>query len=301
MKINKLLTQYNHNSATADRIQYLVIHYVGALGSAKANCQWYAGGNRGASAHYFVDFDGAVWQSVEDQNIAWHCGAKSYRHPKCRNANSIGIEMCVRNKGSQADTSRDWYFEDATVLSTIQLTKELMKKYAIPAGHVIRHHDVTGKICPNPYVYNQGKHTWNEFKSALSGQTELKSGWMKDENGWCFYLGDTGNPVRNDWHKDHGGRWSWFDASGYAVWNTWHKYEENWYWFGPDCYLYSGQWITDKEKQYYLTSDGEMARSAYIKSKDPGSNMYYWVNEEGVYEPQWDTAFPNLNGYILVE
>lgn len=124
MQINKLLTPYNHNSGTVDRIKYIVIHYVGALGGARANCQWYAGGNRGASAHYFVDFDGSVWQSVEDRNIAWHCGAKSYRHPECRNANSIGIEMCVRNKGSQADTSKDWYFEDATVQSAIELTRE---------------------------------------------------------------------------------------------------------------------------------------------------------------------------------
>ena len=81
MKINKLLTPYNHNPGTTDRIKYIVIHYVGALGGAKANCQYYAGGSRGASAHYFVDFDGSIWQSVEDRDIAWHCGAKSYRHP----------------------------------------------------------------------------------------------------------------------------------------------------------------------------------------------------------------------------
>ena len=138
MKINKLLTPYNHNPGTTDRIKYIVIHYVGALGGAKANCQYYAGGSRGASAHYFVDFDGSIWQSVEDRDIAWHCGAKTYRHPECRNANSIGIELCVRNSGSKADTSRDWYFEDATVASAIQLTRKLMAKYGVPADHVIR-------------------------------------------------------------------------------------------------------------------------------------------------------------------
>jgi N-acetylmuramoyl-L-alanine amidase CwlA len=59
---------------------------------------------------------------------------------------SIGIEMCVRNKGSKADTSRDWYFEDATAQTAIELTKELVTKYNIPADHVIRHYDVTGKL-----------------------------------------------------------------------------------------------------------------------------------------------------------
>lgn len=169
-KINKLLTKYNFtNKDDTGRIKYIVIHYVGALGGAKANCQYYASKYLGASAHYFVGFDGEIWQSVADEDIAWHCGAKSYKHVECRNSNSIGIEMCVRNKGSQADTSKDWYFEDATVRETIELTQYLMKKYNLPADHVIRHYDVTGKICPNPYVYNTTKDTWDKFKKAIKG------------------------------------------------------------------------------------------------------------------------------------
>lgn len=49
----------------------------------------------------------------------------------------------------------------------IALTKKLMTKYNIPEDHVIRHHDVTGKICPNPYVYKHTRHTWDAFKAAL--------------------------------------------------------------------------------------------------------------------------------------
>ena len=44
-----------------------------------------------------------------------------------------------------------------------------MNKYGVPASHVIRHYDVTGKICPNPYVYNTTAHTWDEFKKMISG------------------------------------------------------------------------------------------------------------------------------------
>lgn len=172
-KINKLLTKYNFTDKNSTgRIKYIVIHYVGALGGAKANCEYYNSKYLGASAHYFVGFDGEIWQSVEDEDIAWHCGASSYKHAECRNSNSIGIEMCVRNKGSQADTSKDWYFEDATVKEAIALTKYLMDKYDVPADHVIRHYDVTGKICPNPYVYNSTKHTWDEFKKAIKGSTQ---------------------------------------------------------------------------------------------------------------------------------
>lgn len=169
MQINKLLTPYNLNRlGDTSRIKYIVLHYVGATGGAEANCRYYASKYIGASAHYYVGFGGEIWQSVEDGDIAWHCGAKSYRHPECRNSNSIGIEMCVRNKGSQTADSRDWYFEDATVRAAIELTRELMEKYGIPADRVIRHYDVTGKICPNPYVYNHTAHTWETFKAALT-------------------------------------------------------------------------------------------------------------------------------------
>ena len=176
MEINKRLTPYNHNIGTVDRIIGIVIHYVGALGGAKANCDYYAGGNRKASAHYFVDFDGSIWQSVEDNNIAFHCGADKYIHPYLRNANTIGIEMCVRNDGDNMSAeSRDWYFEDATVRETINLTKYLMIKYNIKPKDVVRHYDIMGKICPNPYVYNHTKHVWNTFKEALVGRSWVES------------------------------------------------------------------------------------------------------------------------------
>lgn len=172
LKVNKLLTPYNFTNGTKGRIKYIVIHYVGALGGAEENCKYYASKYLGASAHYFVGFGGEVWQSVEDENIAWHCGAKSYRHPECRNSNSIGIELCVRNNGSQTADSKDWYFEDATVEAAVGLTKQLMQEYGIPAGHVIRHYDVTGKNCPNPYVFNTTKHTWEAFKAAVAGEAQ---------------------------------------------------------------------------------------------------------------------------------
>lgn len=169
MNIIKMISKFNFNPGTIDRLKdgYIVIHYTGALGSAKQSCQYFAGGDRQASAHFFVDYNGDVYQSVEEKNVAWHCGATSYKHPKCRNANSIGIELCCKTKGNTSIADANWYFEDATVTSAIALTKELMVKYNIPADHVIRHYDVTGKTCPAPYVFNTGRHTWNQFEAAI--------------------------------------------------------------------------------------------------------------------------------------
>lgn len=271
MQINKLITPYNHNPGSISRIKYIVIHYVGALGGARANCQYYAGGDRSASAHYFVGFDGEIWQSVEDQDIAWHCGAKTYWHPECRNANSIGIEMCVRNKGSQADSSRDWYFEDATVQSAIALTKMLMDKYHVPADHVIRHYDVTGKICPNPYVYNDGKHTWDEFKAALTAAGN-KSGWSQEDGGWRYYIGGS-IYVKNDWYKD-GQDWYWFDGAGMMVHDTWYRYKDNWYYMGADGAMCTGQ-VTVDGKWYIMDNAGRMIVEPVTLTPDQDGALRY--------------------------
>lgn len=170
MEINKLLTTTNYNKGNGKQNKYIVVHYVGATGGAEANCRYFQKTYRGASAHYFVGHKGEVWQCVEDKDIAWHCGANKYKHPYCRNSNSIGIEMCCRQNSSNGT----WYFEDETVNATIVLIKELMQKYNIPASNVIRHYDVTGKVCPEPYVRDNG--AWNTFRASLT--TPATSGYV---------------------------------------------------------------------------------------------------------------------------
>lgn len=167
MIINKKLTKINFKKGNGKKNKYIVIHYVGAEGGAEANCRYFERFYRAASAHYFVGHAGEVWQCVEDKDIAWHCGALKYKHKECRNANSIGIEMCCR-KGSGG-----WYFEPKTVAATIDLVKELMKKYGIPVGNVLRHYDITGKKCPEPYVRNSTD--WNLFKQQLTTASKVES------------------------------------------------------------------------------------------------------------------------------
>ena len=77
---------------------------------------------------------------------------------------------------------------DATVEAAAELTRYLMNKYGVPASHVIRHYDVTGKICPNPYVYNTSAHTWDEFKRKISGQAETPQGG-NEKTIWNFLTG----------------------------------------------------------------------------------------------------------------
>lgn len=167
MYINKLLTKNKFYPGSTSRIKYIVIHYTGSTGSAEENAKYLVYGDRSASAHYFVGYDGEIWQCIEDWNSAWHVGSSTYKHPDCRNGNSIGIELCAKTGGDKTKADDKWYFEDATVNAAIELTKELMKKYSISDKNVLRHYDVTGKICPAPYVFNNTKHTWENFKMAI--------------------------------------------------------------------------------------------------------------------------------------
>lgn len=160
--------QSNYNKGRKQPIQYIVVHYTANNGDrAEGNGNYFAQANRNASAHYFVD-ENTIVQSVLDNDTAWHCGAKSYRHEKCRNDNSIGVEMC-----SEKDSNGQYYINEQTQNTTIVLVKTLMEKYNIPLENVLRHYDVTEKMCPEPFVRNEVQ--WLDFKRKLS-EKEKKEG-----------------------------------------------------------------------------------------------------------------------------
>lgn len=158
----------NYTETNGRKIKYIVIHYTGNDGdTAAGNCNYFAGADRHASAHYFVD-ECEIYHSVKDKDKAWHCGDDIYYHPECRNGNSIGIELC-----SRIDASGLYYFAPETVALAIELTKAKMQEYGIPASNVVRHYDVTHKLCPAPFVYDAEQ--WEEFKAALEVDDEVKT------------------------------------------------------------------------------------------------------------------------------
>ena len=151
----------NYRAGRTQPVRYIVMHYTANNGdTAKNNCDYYhrVGGLQ-ASAHYFVDEHGAM-QSVRECDTAWHCGARAYWHPECRNGNSIGIEMCSRKR---ADGS--YYILPETVANAATLAKDIMQRYGIDTDHVLRHYDVTGKRCPMPWVDDPAQ--WTAFKEML--------------------------------------------------------------------------------------------------------------------------------------
>lgn len=154
-------------SRNTSTIKYIVIHYTANDGDTDENNGIYFKNNIvKASAHYFVD-DDSVTQSVPDNYIAWHCGANTYKHPTCRNSNSIGIEICDDVKNGTI------YPSAKTIANVLELVVYLMHKYSIPKSNVIRHYDVTGKLCPEYWSGTAAKdEKWKtEFWNKIGTST----------------------------------------------------------------------------------------------------------------------------------
>ena len=164
MEIKENLTNVNYNKMSNKVNKYIVIHYVGAVSTAYNNSVYFKNVNRSASANYFID-ENEIYRVVADSDKAWHCGDKlksgngGTYNGKCTNSNSIGIEMCCYNNNGKIDVS------EKVISNTIELVKELMAKYNISIDNVIRHYDVTNKICPAPIVEDESR--WIDFKNRL--------------------------------------------------------------------------------------------------------------------------------------
>lgn len=156
LPIKKKISPYNHYKG--NDIKYIVIHYIGATGTAKNNADYFYNGDRQASAHYFVG-ETECWQSVEDFNGAWHCGNT---RTEVNNKNSIGIEMECANP--------QLLVTDKTIQNTCELVVYLMKKYNIPIENVRTHYEVSGKtkLCPNFANTNRWIEMKNKIKSMLN-------------------------------------------------------------------------------------------------------------------------------------
>ena len=153
---------------------YIVMHYVGAVSTARNNGNYYGNtAHIGASAHFFVD-EHEIVASVPLTMSAGHCGV-DYSNGQApfwhkdgvdsTNRRSIGIEMCCKK-----DKNDNWYIEPETVTRTVALVKWLMQEFNIPVSKVIRHYDVCWKTCPEPWV--RFPEQWENFKKRLTEEEE---------------------------------------------------------------------------------------------------------------------------------
>lgn len=157
------------------------------------------------------------------------------------------------------------------------------------------------------YQHNDGgysKDDWEYINGAwykFDREGYMQSGgwqpWGYDSKGnraW-YYLNSNGD-MATGWKQDNG-KWYYLDASG-MMQTGWAWDGKAWYFMDNSGAMVTSQWISGKNgEQYYVTSTGAMATNGYVRSGD--GTKYYWVNGQGVWEPQWDTPYPNLNKYKL--
>ena len=127
---------YSRPQIPLKQVNGVVVHYTGNPNtSAEANRSYFAGlaqsGATYASSHFIIGIDG--------------------------NDDTISIECCHPDQSGQ--------FSDATYQSLVKLVRYLADGYGLSSDDVIRHYDVTGKLCP--YYYATNPEAWEAFKKDV--------------------------------------------------------------------------------------------------------------------------------------
>lgn len=141
-----------------EAVKDIAVHYVANPGtSAKANRNYFDSEDSETSAHFIVGLEGEIIQCVplDEKSSATNE----------RNRDTISVEVC------HPDTSGE--FTPVTRKALIRLLVWLCKEYELSEENLIRHYDVTGKMCPLYYV--EHPEAWDELKRDVKDKmnTEL--------------------------------------------------------------------------------------------------------------------------------
>ena len=158
------------SKAPGRTVRYIAVHYTAGstskTGTAMRTRNVFL--KRKASADFVVD-DGSIVQinpdlrnfycwSVGDQKNPYTGGGRLYGI--ATNRNTISIEVCSNLKpGTSASAANHtgWYYTEQALANTMKLIRYLMAKFNIDKEHVVRHYDISGKMCPGIIGWNEAK------------------------------------------------------------------------------------------------------------------------------------------------
>lgn len=145
---------YSRSGKSLRRVNGIVIHYTANPGSTAKNNRDYFENLKhthttSASSHFIIGLKGEVIQCIPLNEVAY---ASNHR-----NNDTISIECCHPDDSGQ--------FNEKTYQSLQILVRSLMNTYHLQSQDVIRHYDITGKICPKYFVDHEDK--WQEFLDSL--------------------------------------------------------------------------------------------------------------------------------------
>lgn len=159
----QLLTvnKYSRPGTQTEKIRNIVIHYTANPGTtAMQNRNYFEGlkdsKQTSASSHFVVGLDGEIVQCVPTWEVAYASND--------RNHDTVSIETChLKSDGAYTKETYD---------SLVHLTAWLCEKFQLTEEDLIRHYDITGKICPKYFVDNED--AWEDFKDDVRKMLEEK-------------------------------------------------------------------------------------------------------------------------------
>lgn len=164
MNITNMYLTHNRPYTKRSKTSAIAVHYVGNAGStAKGNRNYFQNTDRSVSSNYIIGLEGEIICCIPDDEVSW-CTNQA-------NSYTVSIECC--------HPKDDGVLTDATYKSLVELTAMLCKKYNLNPlnGGVIRHFDVTGKVCPKNFVPKKNGGTddnnasnWNKFKNDVAAK-----------------------------------------------------------------------------------------------------------------------------------
>lgn len=177
MNIKNMYITKNRPYQKRSKTTKIAVHYIGNPGtSAEANRNYFNNNDNDVSSNYIIGLNGEIICCIPDEEVAWcTCQANSY---------SISIENCHPDSTGK--------FNDKTYKSLVELCAYLCKKYRLTENDLIRHYDVTGKVCPKSFVPkskggsdDNNNSAWKKFKSdvraKLTPSVLDKSGYKKND------------------------------------------------------------------------------------------------------------------------
>ena len=156
------LNEFSRPGTPLEEVNGIVIHYVGNPGTTAAqNHSFFTNlaqtGETYASSHFLVGLDGEVLQNVPLNEVAY-CSNQ-------RNDDTISIECCHPDETGK--------FYDSTYQTLVNLCAYLCVEFDLKPDDVIRHYDVTEKLCPLYYV--EHPEAWDAFRADVAAKMERQA------------------------------------------------------------------------------------------------------------------------------
>ena len=150
---------YSRPGIETEGINGIVIHYTANPGSTAQENRDYFNDlqythTTEASSNFIIGLEGEIIQCVPTWEVAYASNE--------RNFDTVSIECCHPDESGE--------FTDETYRSLVQLTAWLCMKFDLTEEDVIRHYDVTGKLCPLYFVRHED--AWEEFLSDIQKKLE---------------------------------------------------------------------------------------------------------------------------------